>query len=259
MVNEARLLLRASRGRVGGKKVPRLLPSWLHWSLQRSSRQRPYQTKIGPLTLCSANVAEARSLFAEIFLRDTYGLVLEMHEPRILDCGANCGFATAYFKLAYPDAWIVAFEPAPEAFRMLEHNVRVNRLSNVELVNAACGRKEGKAGFTVSEGSSFLSSGNLYRRSGTALDVPLVRVYAWVKEHVDLLKLDVEGAEHDVLDDLIETGLISRVEHLAIEYHHLIASAESQLGSFLHKLEACGFNYSLLAGEGPCVRFGHGF
>jgi hypothetical protein len=64
---------------------------------------------------------------------------------------------------------------------------------------------------------------------------------------VEFLKIDIEGAEERVLDELIESGKIEFVRQGIIEYHHRIPGKRSHLGAFLSKLESCGFDYQLSA------------
>jgi hypothetical protein len=62
-----------------------------------------------------------------------------------------------------------------------------------------------------------------------------------------LLKLDVEGAELGILEDLVETGKLSFVDQIIMEYHHHIEPDEDRLGQFLSLLEQNGFGYELRA------------
>lgn len=59
------------------------------------------------------------------------------------------------------------------------------------------------------------------------------------------MKLDIEGAEADVLRELADSGRIRRIEQMAIEYHHHIIAGEDRLASTLSLLERCGFGYGL--------------
>ncbi len=79
--------------------------------------------------------------------------------------------------------------------------------------------------------------------------VPQRRLSDFVDGPVDLIKLDVEGAEGDVLDDLIETGAIAHVRTLVLEYHNYLAPGESAMGAFLERLATHGFEYRLSARE----------
>lgn len=259
LFNQLRFALRAWRGRVSEVKVPGLFLSWLKVSWAKSQTGVPFKVKVGGLDLQAANAEEAKFLFEEIFLMLTYGPPLNKPVPCILDCGANCGFATAFFKLLHPAARIVTFEPSPSSCGLLRRNVADNHFKDVEIVEAACGSSEGSMDFVVNDKFSLISSTDLARGEGRKLTVPVVCLSRWVGEHVDLLKLDVEGAEHAVLAELIESRAITRIDRLAIEYHHRMGGSSSQMGSFLKLLEGEGFTYSVCSGEGPGVRFGTAF
>jgi hypothetical protein len=85
------------------------------------------------------------------------------------------------------------------------------------------------------------------RTSSREIKVKGTRLSQFVKESVSLLKLDVEGAEWDVLSDLVTTGKIGLIERMIIEYHHKIDGADSRLAEFLSILERSGFEYQLSA------------
>lgn len=231
--------------------------SWLRLLLRRDSQDG--SVAVGDMKLHAANRAEALFLFAEIFLSNTYGPQLNMDKPVIIDCGANCGFATALFTLLYPTSKIIAIEPAPSALRILRENARLNSWDNVEIVEAACGREGKTIQLIESSHMSLISSVLPERGGGRVVEVPVLKVSSLVGDRVNLLKLDVEGAEHEVLLDLVETGAIARVERLAIEYHHRLGGARPRLAAFLGLLEQSGFTYSLCAGEVPGARYGDAF
>ena len=94
-------------------------------------------TKIDGITFSFVNEVEFAYLYDEIFYLNEYGFAANTTAPLIIDCGAHIGISTLYFKKLYPQAKVIAFEPNPETFKLLELNVRQNNLRNVELVNAA--------------------------------------------------------------------------------------------------------------------------
>src|SRR5512147_1438721 len=62
---------------------------------------------------------------ASVFQGSPYPIVLKPELARtVVDVGANCGAASAWFRLHYPDAYIRAYEPHPVAFSYLERNAR---------------------------------------------------------------------------------------------------------------------------------------
>jgi hypothetical protein len=66
-----------------------------------------------------------------------------------------------------------------------------------------------------------------------------------VNGEVDCLKLDVEGAEDDVLQELICSKKITLVRRMIIEYHHHITKSADNFSNFLSLLEKSGFGYQI--------------
>jgi hypothetical protein len=83
------------------------------------------------------------------------------------------------------------------------------------------------------------------RMHGREITVEARRLSSFITGPVDLLKLDVEGAEHRVICDLIKSGKIAHLRRMIIEYHHHIADEPPQFGNFLTMLESNGWNYQL--------------
>jgi len=214
----------------------------------RNPESGPARARLGPLALYAHTEGELAYLFGEVFVRREYYVDLRRPDPLIVDCGANIGFATLFFKLHYPAARILAFEPNPSCFKLLQRHIEENQLRDVTAIQSACGKDNGQVSFFVSRGFSPLSSIHGGRaENAEEIKVKLVKLSDHITEDVDLLKLDVEGAEWDVLADLVESGKLARVRRMAIEYHHRIGGAKSEMGSFLKILEDAGFNYDIEA------------
>lgn len=73
----------------------------------------------------------------EIFSDEVYRLVARRPKPFIIDCGANVGMSVVHFKNLYPDCTVVAFEPDPTQFQVLQRNVASYGLSGVTLYRNA--------------------------------------------------------------------------------------------------------------------------
>jgi FkbM family methyltransferase len=188
-------------------------------------------------------------LLGEIFIERHYHVALTNPAPRIVDGGANIGMSVLLWKHLYPNASVLAFEPDPDTFSMLKRNVEQNGLKDVELVNAALSDKEGELTFFYNAGTP----GNLgmtTAEGSTLRDVRKVKaelLSTRMDGPVDLLKLDVEGSEHDVLADLAGTGKLALVDQIVMEYHHHMKPDEDRLGAFLSVLEERGFGYQIAA------------
>lgn len=253
LLHHTRMLIRAFRGQIGGRAVPGLPTSI--FAIALGSRT----IRVGDSAVLTPNSSEAMFLLSEIFLSETYRTEIENPSPRILDCGANCGVTTAYFKILYPLSSIVCFEPNPTSFELLQNNVLNNRWANVELVQAACGSENGSITFHQDNSNSLISSTFAERSNGNAFEVKTVRLSDWIGSGVDLLKLDIEGAEHAVLHELADSGSLTKIKRMAIEYHHRMESPKCHLASFLKLLEDHNFTYAILAGEAPNMRYGNAF
>lgn len=124
----------------------------------------------------------------------------EVTEPRtILDLGANVGASVAFFALRYPEAKIYACEPSPAVFDRLETNV--GALEGVTLRRTAVADHSGTLAFRVSDES--LMSSLDPRTPGREVAVEARTLDDLLSElgvsELDLLKIDVEGAEYGVL------------------------------------------------------------
>ena len=188
-------------------------------------------------------------MYEEIFLRDQYFFAAGSESPLVVDVGSNIGLSVLYFKRLYPRARIHAFEPDPLTFRVLEANVRANRLDDVVLVNEAASDREEPLQFyrdPRTPGSPQQSSRS-GRFRGVATRVAASRLSDRITEPVDFLKLDVEGAERRILAELDGSGALGLVHELAVEVHHHFEGDEDVLGDILSLLERNGFGYQLEA------------
>ena len=189
------------------------------------------------------NQSHALFLVHEIFVNAAYDFPCPNARPRIVDCGANIGMAVLFFKAVRPEAEVLAFEPHPVTFARLVDTIKSNDLRNVHVENAAVGAQDGTVAFYSHQSDDGGLTGSVDRSWGgdERLDIRTVRLSGWIREPVDFLKVDVEGAEYDVIDDLIETDAIRWIREAAIEYHELDAQP-GRLTRMTKALEAAGFH-----------------
>jgi FkbM family methyltransferase len=197
--------------------------------------------------------ATLKLLYREIFVRQNYRFDSETPAPVIYDCGANLGMATLFFKFAYPNSRIKCFEPDPKTFALLQKNISDNQLQSVEPFNVALWNEDGAVDFFVdsADPGSLLMSTSPSRMHSQAIQVPARRLSEFIDGEIEFLKLDVEGAELRVLQELSEAGKISMIRQMAIEYHHRIPGERSAMSSCLGILEESGFEYQIAAGTFP--------
>jgi FkbM family methyltransferase len=183
-------------------------PLWGRWYGYISYLQYRLLHKIViPITLygCKFLVRPfAGDLFAfkEVYIKRTYKRFLSpQKEEMVIDGGAHIGFFTIKAsKVVGNDGLVIAVEPEPENFNLLCRNLKINSLVNVIPIKAALGgeSRRGKLFLSVSIGHSLFSEASHF------VEVPVITIDQLCKilglPRVDLIKLNVEGAEYEVLE-----------------------------------------------------------
>ncbi|MBB3206267.1 FkbM family methyltransferase [Rhodopirellula rubra] len=186
-------------------------------------------------------------VFNEIFVDQEYQIPATFPKaPRILDCGANVGFATEFFKTKRPDASIIAFEPTPKLADSVRDMVQRRNWDSIFVETAAVSDHEGSAEFLFSEHDPL--GGSLTTRKQERGDaslqkqtVQVKRLKDYLQNHVDLLKLDVEGSEFEVLEDIKDD--LAAVDRIFIEYHRGPSWTNERLERILSILRQAGIDY----------------
>lgn len=181
--------------------------------------------------------------FKEIFVEEYYKFNTSQKSPIILDCGANIGTSCAYFASLYPEAKIMAFEADPVIAAVLKANMEVNKIKQVEIIAKAVWVDDKGIEFATegSDGASIFGHGEKTKIESIRLKDVLLQI-----PHIDMLKMDIEGAETTVLKDCAEA--LSNVQHLFIEYHSF-PGQDQELNEILSVLSANGFRYYINAAQ----------
>lgn len=177
----------------------------------------------------------------EIFVQRVYDVALP-EQPRILDCGSNIGLSVMFFKRRHPSARIVAFEPHPTKAAVLLRNVEHNALDGVEVVAKAVTGTIGSVALQIDPDDPGSLVSGTRRPQATSVSVEATTLSPYLDDPVDLIKLDVEGEELPVLEELAASGALAKVRQLVIEVHHHLDPTEEVLGRTFSLLEAAGFS-----------------
>lgn len=197
-------------------------------------------------------------LFKEIFIGLDYYFCSDSDEPFILDCGSNIGMSLLFFKKFYPESEIIGFEPGEKAYEKLQENVETNNLKDVTLVNAALSDKEGEITFYVDPddaGSLIMSTIKERLSAKESQKVKAIVLSKYITKQVDFLKIDIEGAELAVIEELSKSKKISHIKQMTIEYHHHIQRNVDEMSIILSILEKNGFGYQISADQSFPIRY----
>jgi FkbM family methyltransferase len=170
---------------------------------------------------------------SHLFIDDPYQLALLPKNIRtILDVGGNSGLFALLARHYFPEANIHCYEPNPVLLPVIQTNTSA---FNIRVFPEGVGSTASRATMNCEgptlEGSTVPSdSGNI---TITALSQALERIGG----SVDLLKMDCEGAEWSILED---TTSLSKVRHLAMEYH-LDEKGTHSVANLIHRLKDLGF------------------
>jgi FkbM family methyltransferase len=172
----------------------------------------------------------------EIFAEESYFFESDSDHPIILDVGANIGVSVLWFKRRYPSSIIYAIEADPAIFDILKKNV--GHLPDVHLYQ--------KAAWISNEVLSFQADGadggTLITDNEAKNEVQGIRLKDFICEfqRIDFLKIDIEGAESDVLHDCCD--VLQHVDNIFIEYHSFNKKPQS-FDEILCILTKNGFRY----------------
>lgn len=163
--------------------------------------------------------------------REEFAEVLSQVKPGdiCIDCGANVGEYTR--KLAATGAHVYAFEPDPWSFQTLSKNVA--DLENVTLINKAVGVRDGTISFFRDKefsnrpGWHSLASSVIKdpRKDQEQIDVQVIDFIDFLNSidgHVAILKMDIEGAETEILEHLIKSEQVNKLSYVFVETHEVI-------------------------------------
>jgi FkbM family methyltransferase len=183
----------------------------------------PQHSHLAPFEIWYDHSEEFHRLKSEIFSQGIYYFESDNPQPRIIDAGAHLGLATLYFKKLFPAAQITAIEPNPKVLPLLEQNIWQNRLENVTVEPVALAAESGFTNFYLDQTkekwystAGFIKGAWTEQQRSEIITVPTQTLDHYLTEPVDFLKMDIEGAEQQVLQ---ASQLLHQVKHMILEFH----------------------------------------
>lgn len=167
-------------------------------------------------------------VFVQVFLNGEYSTAISSLKSnfisdapiRIIDAGANVGYTSRYFLSHFNNPEIACVEPDKGNFEILKRNL--SGFPTVSLyLNALAAQKNEKFDIvdTFRDGNDWSKSvcldtnGAIY---GITLE-EIMHLQKWTQ--IDLLKIDVEGAEKFIFENTVYTGFLKNTKVIAMEIH----------------------------------------
>jgi len=167
--------------------------------------------------------------YEQIFINQEYDFDVRRPPKIIIDAGANIGLASIYFSNRFPNSQIFSIEPEDSNFELLKKNVAQykniipirgalwNENKELDLVDPGLGKW---AFMTQGDNTKEESLGEkCHRIQGMTVDEVMEKQGI---QFVDILKIDIEGAEREVFHD--PSRWIGKVDALIVELHEHMKS-----------------------------------
>jgi FkbM family methyltransferase len=210
-----------------------------------------FQKKNGISFYARQNPGSDLEVFNQVWGRNEYALATEQllrlkgrqAKINVIDAGANVGYSTLYFLSEFPNAQIVSVEPESANFAMLKKNTTANNIINADLRqngiwNKACNLKVVD---TFRDGFSWSMQVKEVDELSDLRAISLSDIVAekgW--KTIDILKIDIEGSEKQLFDDVASIKKILFITNvLALEIHDEMADR----AQIYEILKECGFTY----------------
>ena len=194
----------------------------------------------------------------EIFVGEDYFFESSREDPLVIDAGVHAGFAVLYIKALYPKARIIGFEPDPRMYDLAKDNISALQLTQVELLPYALSDEDGFVTYYVAEKDSMASSLRERPRPNEMYkprSVEARKLSHWLNEPVEFLKMDIEGAESEVIRECGEK--LRNVHHLFVEFHQGHGLAQERLAEILLELNKHEFAVNVGKSWGHALQTSH--
>lgn len=178
-------------------------------------------------------------IFEELYKSKIYDPYLPTRKEGTvaLDIGGNVGLVTYY--LAQHFEKVITLEPSSEHFNTLTQMLAFNELSNVTPVNKALFTENGQFMFGGPKDNKTMRSLHMatWQDGKPEEKVETITLEKLFEEqgitHVDLMKLDVEGSEHEILSHPSFKNVAEKIDTILIERHNWSGRHPNQLNEAL--------------------------
>ena len=168
----------------------------------------------------------------------------------IIDIGANIGYYTLLMgQITGPDGIVYAFEPEPNNFRLLSKNILKNNIQNIHPFQKAVSDKNGFIKLFISK--EHRGDHKIFetddKRPSITVDQISIDDFLKDKRKIDLIKMDIQGAEHLALEGLKHTIAENKDIIIITEFSpELLRESGGNPEDFLDNLISMGFKIRLI-------------
>jgi len=188
----------------------------------KANKKRDYKVKLKTLKypfFIRGNSSD-RLVASQVFYTKDYDISINFKPKVIIDCGANIGLASLYFKSKYPESTVIAIEPEINNFNLLVKNMA--NYSNFTAVNKGIWSESCHLEIISGEDNLPWSFQVKQIEEQTESSVEAISLFDIITKYdlkeIDILKIDIEGAEENLFEKNAEKWL-PFVKVIIIELH----------------------------------------
>jgi len=207
---------------------------------------RVYTSPFGQKILYRPNTLDKMVLWEQWGAKD-YQTVTVNEGDVVIELGGHIGTSTLnYSHLVGPRGTVYAIEALPENFEILKRNIARNGITNVRAYNLAIVGDPKIDHITLNTNPYNSGGHSIFQMSVDAeatFDCPAMTLEAFVRreriERIDILQMDIEGAEFDILHNC-DKALLASIPQLLFEYHDAYAAPRTHV-ELVELLRGLGF------------------
>lgn len=188
-----------------------------------------------------------KAIYKEIFILNEYHKIARdlLKAKVVIDIGAQVGIFSVYAATGNAKSIIYAVEPFFDNYQLLRENIQLNRLQGrIIPLNVAVWSKNKKMTLYLStnnSGGHSLISKSLEKRTVKTYTLNHI-IQKYGIEYIDVLKLDCEGSEYTILDNLSKNTMM-KIQSIILEYHDV-----QRIARLVTKLESHGYRIEFQRG-----------
>jgi FkbM family methyltransferase len=128
---------------------------------------------------------------------------------------------------------IKVFEPVKIFFNRIE--IRFKKNKNIDVYNFGLGKENKDTYISIKKDSS-----SIYKKDGIKEKIVIKKAIDFFEENnikeINLMKINIEGSEYDLLDHLIATGLINRINNIQVQFHKFVPNSMERMKEIQNRL-----------------------
>ena len=155
----------------------------------------------------------------------------------VIDVGGYKGEFASYLFARY-QCKLFVFEPVKKYYTLLQNTFKNNQ--NIKIFPYGLGHKKEDIQITVMEEASSYNRTASKHKTGDLEKIQIEDIKTFIQQHniskIDLIKINIEGAEYDLLDRMIKLDILKNCKNLQIQFHDFYPDYEKRYAKITTEL-----------------------